>query len=108
MYLVTVLGLRCYGRLFLGVVSRGYSLLQGLSWRWLLLVWNTGSRCPGFGSCHMQAQKLWRLGLAAAQHVGSSRTEPVFPALVGRLLSTAPPGKSQNADVNIPYDKLPQ
>ena len=39
--------------LSLVVVSRGYSLLRcaGFSWRWLLLLWSTGSKYAGFSSC---------------------------------------------------------
>ena len=50
-------------------------------------MWLTGSRA--------QAQQLWRTGPAAPWHVGSSGPgiKPVSPALAGRLLSTAPPGK---------------
>ena len=42
--------------------SGGYSSLQ-----------STGSRCTGFSSCVTQAQQLWRTGLVAPHHVGSSR-----------------------------------
>ena len=54
--------------LSLVAVSGGYSLLPcvGFSLRWLLLLWSTGSRA--------QAQQLWRMGLVAPRHVGSSRT----------------------------------
>ena len=53
---------------------------------WLLLLWSTGSRHAGLSSrgtqaqqlwlasSRAQAQQLWRIGLAALQHVGSSRT----------------------------------
>ena len=56
----------------------------GFSLRWLLLLWSTGSRHMGFSSCgtwaqqlwlvgsRAQAQQLWRTGLVAPQHVGSS------------------------------------
>ena len=74
--------------LSLVVVSGGYSSLRcaGFSLRWLLLLWNTGSRRMGFSSCGMWAQKLWLVGsraqaqylwctgLAAPRHLGSSRT----------------------------------
>ena len=65
----------------------GSSLLcAGFSLRWLLLLRSTGSRCVGFSSCgswaqqlwlagsRAQAQQLWRTGLVAPRHVGSSRT----------------------------------
>ena len=74
--------------LSLVAASRDYSSLRcaGFSLWWLLLLRSTGSRCAGFSSCGMQAQQLWlagsraqpqqlwRTGLVAAQHVGSSRT----------------------------------
>ena len=74
--------------LFLVAASKGYSLLRcvGLSLRWLLLLWSTGSRRMGFSSCGMraqqlwlvgsraQAQQLWCTGLVALWHVGSSTT----------------------------------
>ena len=78
--------------------SRGYSSLQcaGLSLRWLLLLQSTGSRCLGFSTCGTRAQQLWLGGLITPRHVGSSRPglEPISPALAGRFLTTAPPGKS--------------
>ena len=73
--------------------SGGYSSLRfaGFSPQWLLLLRSMGSRCVGFSSCgtrasvvvarglsscgsRAQAQQLWRTGLVALQHVGSSRT----------------------------------
>ena len=86
---LAVLGLRCCARAFsLVAASRGYSLLwcTGFSWRWLLLLWSTGSRHAGFSSCgtwaqqlwladsRAQAQQLWCTGLVAPWHVGSPRT----------------------------------
>ena len=63
--------------LSLVAVSGGYSLLQcaGSSLPWLLLLRSTGSRHAGFSSCSTWAQQLWRTGLAAPRHVGSSRTK---------------------------------
>ena len=63
-------------RLSLVVVSRGYSSLwcAGFSLWWLLLLRSTGSWCAGFSSCGTWAQFLWRMGLVAPQHLGSSRT----------------------------------
>ena len=72
--------------LSLVAVSGGYSSLgcTVLLWR-LLLLQSTGSRHAGFSSCdawaqwlwlmgsRAQAQKLWRTGLVAPRHVGSSR-----------------------------------
>ena len=74
--------------LFLVVASRGYSSLwcAGQSLWWLLLLQSMGSRRMGFSSCGMRAQQLWltgsraqaqwlwRMGLVALQHVGSSWT----------------------------------
>ena len=56
--------------------SGGYSSLRcmGFSLRWLLLLQSTGSRCAGFSSCNTWAQQLWRTGLVALRHVGSSWT----------------------------------
>ena len=44
--------------------SGGYSSLwcAGFSLRWLLLLWSTGWRHVGFGSCGMRAQQLWLVG----------------------------------------------
>ena len=62
-----------------------------------------GSRCAGFssrgsraperrlGSCGAQAQLLRGMG-----DLSGAGIEPAFPALAGRLLSTAPPGKPQH------------
>ena len=69
-------------------MSGGYSSFQCavLTLQWLLLLRSTGSRPVGFSSCstraqHLwlggsraQAQQLWRMGLAAPRHVGSSQT----------------------------------
>ena len=74
--------------LSLVAASGGYSPLQctGFSLRWLLLLQSTGSRCVGFSSCdtwaqqlwhvgsRAQAQQLWRTGLVAPRHVGSSQS----------------------------------
>ena len=68
--------------------SGGYSSLwcAGFSLRWLPLLQSMGSRRTGFSSCgtqvqqlwlagsRVQAQQLWRTGLVALWHVGSSRT----------------------------------
>ena len=74
--------------LSLVAASGGYSLLwcEGFSLQWLLLLQSTGSRHVGFSSCgtrtqylwlagsRAQNQQLWRMGLVALQHIGSSRT----------------------------------
>ena len=53
--------------LSLVAASGVYSLLRcaGFSLRWLLLLWSTGSRRAGFGSCGMLAQQLWHMGSRA-------------------------------------------
>ena len=62
--------------LSLVVASGDYSSLwcADFSFQWLLLLRSTGSRRAGFSSCGMQAQELWRMGLVASRHMGSSRT----------------------------------
>ena len=74
--------------LSLVAASRGYPLLQrtGFALQWLLLLQSTGYRCTGLNSCgtrtqqlwhtgsRTQAQSLWRTGLVALQHAGSSWT----------------------------------
>ena len=55
------------------------------------------SHCHGLSHCGAQApdaqtQQLWITGLAALRHVGPG-LEPMSPALAGRFLTTAPPGK---------------
>ena len=64
-YLLTVVGLCCCMWAF---SSCGFLL------PWLLMLWNTGSRCLGFSSCSVWAQKLPHPGLVVPQHMGSSRT----------------------------------
>ena len=44
------------------------------SHRCAFLLWSTGSRHAGFSSCSTRAQQLWRTGLVALWHVGSSWT----------------------------------
>ena len=58
------------------MVSGGYSSLRcaDFSLRWLLLLRSAGSRRTGFSSCGTQAQSLWRTGLGAPRHMGSSWT----------------------------------
>ena len=62
--------------LSLVVASRGYSSLQcaGFSLQWLLLLRSMGFWHAGFSSCGTWTQQLWRMGLVAPRHVGSSRT----------------------------------
>ena len=90
-------------RLSLVVASGGCSSLRcaGFSLRWLLLLQITGSRHGGFSSCgtrgqqlwlvgsRTQAQQLWRTGLVAPWHVGSSRTRArtCVPSIGKRILN---------------------
>ena len=62
--------------LTLVAASRGYSSFwcAGFSLWWLLLLRSTGSRRAGFSSGGSRAQQLWRTGLFALRHVGSSQT----------------------------------
>ena len=46
----------------------------GFSLQWLLLLRSRGSRRVGFSSCGVWAQQLWRTGLVAPWHMGSSQT----------------------------------
>ena len=98
-------------RLSLVVASGGYSSLwcAGFSLRWLLLLRSTGSRHAGFSSCgtwaqqlwlagsRAQAQQLWRTGLVAPRHVGSSRirARTHVPSIGRRILIHCATGKSQ-------------
>ena len=79
-------------RLSLVAASRGYSSLwcAGFSLRWLLLLPSTGSRCAGFSSCVSRAQLL-----SGMWDLPGPGLKPMSPALAGRFLTTAPPGKSQ-------------
>ena len=73
--------------------SGGYSLLRciGFSLQWLLLLRSTGSRRPGFSSCG-----TWALLLRGMWDLPGPGIKPMFPALVGGFLTTAPPGESGN------------
>ena len=82
--------------------SRGSSSLRcaGFSLRWLLLLQSMGSRHTGFSSCGSQAveSRLSSCGSRAELLCGmwdlpGPGLEPVSPALEGRFLTTAPPGK---------------
>ena len=96
--------------LSLVAASRGYSSFQhfGFSLRWLLLWRSTGSRhgasvvvARGLSSCGSRALAL-RLssvvhGLSCSAACGifpDQGSNPMFPALSGGFLTTAPPGKS--------------
>ena len=88
-------------RLSLVAASGGYSSLgcAGSSSRWLLLLQSLGSKSAGFSSCgtwaqqlwlmgsRAQAQQLWRKGLCALQHVGTSQTRARTSVLcIGRQI----------------------
>ena len=90
--------------LSLVVASGGYSSLRctGFLLRWLLLLQSTGSRRTGFSSCSSRALgcRLRSCGAKAYLLCGMwglprPGLEPVSPALAGRFLTAAPPGKSQ-------------
>ena len=77
--------------LSLVVASGGYSSLRraGFSLQRLLLLRSTGSRHAGSSSCGTQAQQLWRMGLVALRHVGSSWTRVCthVPCIGRRILN---------------------
>ena len=79
--------------LSLVVVSRGYSWLwcAGVSLRWLLLLRSMASRVCRLSSCGARAYLL--RGMWDPPGPG---LEPMSPALAGRFLTTAPPGKPWN------------
>ena len=95
--------------LSLAVASRGYSSLHcaGFSLQWLLLLQSTGSRrtgsvvvACGLSSCGLPAleRRLSSCGsraqlLHSMWDLPRPGIEPVSPALAGRFLTTAPPGK---------------
>ena len=101
---LAALDLRCCVQAFsLVAASGGYSSLRcaGFSLRWLLLLRSMGSRHVGFSSCGSQAleRRLSSCGARASLLRGmwdlpGPGLEPVFPALAGGFLTTAPPGKS--------------
>ena len=73
---------------------------MGFSLWWLLLLWSMGSRGSGFSSCGSQAleSRLNSCGAPAQLlcdmlDLPRPGLESVSPALAGRFLTTAPPGK---------------
>ena len=68
---LAALGLRCCAQAFSSCSEQAplFAAVCGL-----LLLQSTGSRLAGFSSCSTRAQSLWRTGLVAPRHVGSSRT----------------------------------
>ena len=65
----------------------------GFSLQWFLSLRSVGSRTCVFISWGSQAQQLWRRGLVALCHVGSSWTRDRTSALYGVFLTTGLPGK---------------
>ena len=91
--LLAVRGLRCWRGLSRAAASRPTRELQcsGFSSRWLFSSRSTGSQVHGLQSLWVpgpkaQAQELWRTGLAAPRHVGSSQIR-------GRTRVSEPPGR---------------
>ena len=83
--------------------SGGYSSLRcaGFSLLWLLLLRSTGSKRAGFSSCGTRAldHRLNSCGarallLRSMWDLPGPGIKPMSPALTGRFLTTAPPGKS--------------
>ena len=74
---LAALRLDCWAHRFLCAVRGSYPSLwgSGFSLQQLLLWWSPALGCAGFRSCSTEAQDLWQPGLAAPQHVGSSRTK---------------------------------
>ena len=60
----------------------------GLSFQWLLLLWGTGSRLPGF--------RVAAHGLSCSGHwdLPGPGIKPMSPALAGGFFTTEPPGTS--------------
>ena len=70
------------------------------------------SHCGGFSCCRAQALGLkgfsslvYRLSCSLPRGIFLN-TEHVFPALAGRFLTTAPPGKSKFLEVELPLPSL--
>ena len=79
-------GLCCWMGFFLVAASKGYCPWPGSGWPWWpLLEWSAGSRVRSLQQLHVWAQQvrfpgsraqtqlLWRTGLFASRHVGSSQ-----------------------------------
>ena len=100
---LAALGLRCCAQAFSSCSEQGYSLLRcmGFSLPWLLLLRSMGSRHAAFSSGGWRAleRRLSSCGARAQLLRGMwdfprPGLEPISPALAGRFLTTAPPGKS--------------
>ena len=101
--LLTALGLRCCARAFSSCGERGllFVVVLGLLIAVASLVAEHGLQVHGFSSCgswaqqlwlagsRVQAQQLWRTGLVAPRHVGSSRTrvQTLVPCIGRRILN---------------------
>ena len=110
--------------LSLVAVSGGYSLLRdrGFSLWWLLLLQSTGSRHAVFSSCGTRASVVvahnfsscgsralecrlnscgtWAQLVRGMWDLPGPGLQPVSPALAGRFLTIAPPGKPRNIILN--------
>ena len=90
--ILAALSLRCWA-----FSSSAQLQCGGFSLRWLLLLRSMGSRRAGFSSCGARAsvvvahglQQLWRMGLFAPWHVGSSwtRDRTRVPCIGRRILN---------------------
>ena len=83
---LAALGLRCCTRAF---SSCG-------EWGLFSLLWSTGSRRVGFSSCGTRGLSgcgAWAYLLHGMRDLPGPGLEPMSPALAGRFLTTAPPGK---------------
>ena len=61
-------------------------------------MWHAGSRQVGFTSCGSRVleRRLSSCGRGSMWDLPRSGLEPVYPALAGEFLNTAPPGKPEN------------
>ena len=99
--------------LSLVAASGGYSSLRcaGFSLWWLLLLWSMGSRRAGFSSCGLRAVErrlsscgAWAQSLCGMWDLPRPGLESVSPALAGRFLTTAPPGKTRVIFIYLFFD----
>ena len=93
-------------RLSLVAASGGYSSLRcaGFSLWQLLLLRSTSSRHAGCSSCGTRDQQLWRTGLVAPRHVGSSRIrdQTRVPCIGRRILNHCAIREVQNQSLLSP------
>ena len=107
---LAVLGPRCYARAFSSCGERG---LLFVAVRWLLIA--VGSlaalvvehRLQARGlqqvACRLSSCGAWAQLLRGMWDLPGPGLKPVSPALAGRFLTTAPPGKSQSLDFYLPF-----